>query len=589
MRPITLILSAFGSYAGREEVPFSKLGTGGIYVITGDTGAGKTTLFDAITFALYGQPSGENRLTKNFRSKYAKKDTPTFVNLTFSCKGKEYRIYRNPEYERPAKRGSGMTKQAAGQELYCPDGRVLTRSEEVNQEIVHILGVTKEQFTQIAMIAQGDFLKLLLASTEKRIEIFRKIFNTSVYETLQNRLKGEELQLDRKCRGKNAGMKQDIEGIVCGEHSSFSMQVEKIKENKLPMVEDTKDLLEQLLREDHAGQQKNQDSRETVEQREKKLQEMVTREEQLKKQRAQLSREQEQLAGLEPLIGAAEEALAEAKEQKKSWEKISEQAARLEAVLEQYDQLQDLQRQLKAAKEKEQQFSLSGEGCRKMADKIGKEIQAGKEERSLLENVKVELSNWQNEKENVDRLVLSVKKVSQEYEEYKKIQKEYKQAQEQFLQACKNAGEKRTEYERLNHSFLSAQAGILAADLQEGQPCPVCGATHHLKLAQVSEKTPTEQQLKRAKKLADEATAEETAASQSAAEWKGTFTKLQEQLKKDAKEILDIETLEPIADTLQEKQQYCNAQFSRIRKGLKEAAEKQKRWEELTNLLPKQE
>ena len=172
MRPIRLTMSAFGPYAGKQVLEMESLGTGGLYLITGDTGAGKTTIFDAITFALYGEPSGDNRSASMLRSKYAAPDTPTDVELVFEYAGKQYTVKRSPEYTRRKTRGEGETKQAASAELYLPDGTVETKQTSVNQRIAGILGVNREQFRQIAMIAQGDFLKLLLADTTdcKRIQ-----------------------------------------------------------------------------------------------------------------------------------------------------------------------------------------------------------------------------------------------------------------------------------------------------------------------------------------------------------------------------------------------------------------------------------
>ena len=162
MRPLRLVMSAFGPYASRTELDLDSLGTSGLYLITGDTGAGKTTIFDAITFALYGAASGNNREAAMLRSKYASADTPTEVELTFLYAGKEYYIKRNPEYERPKTRGEGTTAEKANAELRYPDGRVVTKLREVDRAVEEIMGIDRNQFTQIAMIAQGDFLKLLL-------------------------------------------------------------------------------------------------------------------------------------------------------------------------------------------------------------------------------------------------------------------------------------------------------------------------------------------------------------------------------------------------------------------------------------------
>ena len=174
MRPIKLVISAFGPYAQETTVDFEKISSSGLYLICGDTGSGKTTIFDAISFALFGMPTGETRSAANLRSDFADPATKTFVDLTFAYRDKEYRIVRNPRYERPAKRGSGMATEQAAAELHLPDGGVETGSVAVDAKIRETLGVTKSQYEQIAMIAQGEFKKLLNANTKDRADIFRQ-------------------------------------------------------------------------------------------------------------------------------------------------------------------------------------------------------------------------------------------------------------------------------------------------------------------------------------------------------------------------------------------------------------------------------
>jgi exonuclease SbcC len=179
-------MSAFGPYAKTVTLDMDSLGEKGLYLITGDTGAGKTTIFDAITFALYGSASGSNRDASMLRSKYASPETPTEVELTFIYGGKEYYIKRNPEYERPKTRGEGTTTETANAHLRMPDGRDITKVKDVNAEIEKIMGIDKDQFTQIAMIAQGDFRKLLFESTEERKKIFQKILKQHILTYLNS-------------------------------------------------------------------------------------------------------------------------------------------------------------------------------------------------------------------------------------------------------------------------------------------------------------------------------------------------------------------------------------------------------------------
>ena len=250
MRPIKLTVSAFGPYAGRTVLDLDKLGTNGLYLITGDTGAGKTTIFDAITYALYGEASGDNREPSMFRSKYAEADTPTEVELVFSYAEKTYTVKRNPEYDRPKSRGDGFTTQKAEVQLQYPDGRVVTKQRDVDNAIRDIMGINRSQFLQIAMIAQGDFLKLLLAPTEDRKKIFRQIFKTQLYQDLQDRLKRESGQLNDKCEAARSSIKQYIDGISCDENDVLSIEVEKAKSGILPTT-DVIDLVDRLLSQDN--------------------------------------------------------------------------------------------------------------------------------------------------------------------------------------------------------------------------------------------------------------------------------------------------------------------------------------------------
>ena len=208
MKPIKLTLSAFGPYAEETVIDFTALGEDGLYLIAGDTGAGKTTLFDAVSFALYGEASGgrERRKSRTFRSDYAPAGRDTWVELVFSHQGRTWRVLRNPEYERPKRRGEGTTLQTADATLAEVDGNVLIQgAQAVGEKIGELLGLTQDQFTRTVMIAQGDFLKILNASSDERKALFQKLFNTGVYADLQKKLQKmngdctrEQEELDRR-------------------------------------------------------------------------------------------------------------------------------------------------------------------------------------------------------------------------------------------------------------------------------------------------------------------------------------------------------------------------------------------------------
>lgn len=306
MRPLKLTVSAFGPYAGKVVMDLEKLGKQGLYLITGDTGAGKTTIFDAITYALYGEPSGENRDPSMFRSKYAQPDTPTQVELVFSYGGKTYTVRRNPEYERPAKRGGGITTQKAEAELILPDGRVVVKPREVNREIVDIIGLDRGQFAQIAMIAQGDFLKLLLADTKSRQEIFREIFKTRYYMVFQERMKNEAGQLQRDCEAARASVQQYIGGVVCHEDDLCKPTLQKAQAGQLPFPE-TVELIRQLIAQDCEAQEEQQKVLDRLEEELKEISVLLGKAEEAQKTQKKLEAACKAREELLPQVEAAPE------------------------------------------------------------------------------------------------------------------------------------------------------------------------------------------------------------------------------------------------------------------------------------------
>lgn len=339
MRPNQLTISAFGPYADRIILDLDQLGTSGLYLITGDTGAGKTTIFDAITYALYGEASGSQRQPSMFRSKYAAENTPTEVILTFTCFDRQYTVRRNPEYLRPKTRGEGMTTQKADAELTLPDGTILTKPKEVDAKIKEILGIDRSQFLQIAMIAQGDFLKLLLASTEERKKIFRQLFQTKHFYELQEKLKQHSGTLHDKCTAARNSLEQYVGGILCDAASPFTQKVNAAKSGELPMI-DVMDLLKQLLGQDRSQLETLNRTLTALNEKQNDVHRRLEQWEERQKIFKQLEQNEQLLQRHQLLQKEAADRLKEAQDQEPERLQLEEKVTLLRADLPRYDELE---------------------------------------------------------------------------------------------------------------------------------------------------------------------------------------------------------------------------------------------------------
>lgn len=501
MRPLKLTLSAFGPYAGVTELDMQALGESGLYLITGDTGAGKTTIFDAIAFALFGEPSGENREPSMLRSKYARDDTPTQVSLTFSYGGKTYTVTRNPEYERPARRGGGVTLQRADAMLTLPDGSIVTKLRDVNSAIREILGVDRSQFSQIAMIAQGDFLKLLLASTEDRQKIFRDLFRTAPYRALQDRLKSESGALSREYDALKASVLQYMRGVECDADSLHIQECMQARAGEKP-VEEVLALLERLLGEDAAEEAQLSTQRAELDKRIGALDQQLGLAQSVLRDREALAQTEQQLQQQEPIWQVWQKQADEEQLRQPERDQLQAQITAGKALFARYDELDNLCRSLT-----QNQQELNG--IRQEYERRVKDIEVFQ---LKLQKLKEEMAQLADAGELRTRLEADRKQTLERQQKLERLLKEisraealtaaYRTAKASYLAAAEKAQKAQQTWETLNRAFLDSQAGILAQELHPGQPCPVCGSVHHPSPASHSNDAPTEAQLKQAQKTA---------------------------------------------------------------------------------------
>ena len=504
MRPLKLTISAFGPYAGRMELDMEKLGGQGLYLITGDTGAGKTTIFDAITYALYGEASGDSRKPSMFRSKYARPETPTAVELVFAYGGKRYTVKRNPRYLRPKLRGEGLTEEAAGAELIYPDGRVVTKADEVDRDIPEIVGVSREQFMQIAMIAQGDFQKLLLASTDDRKVIFRQIFRTQLFQNLEERLKRDAGALSDRCAAVRSSLAQYMRGIEADELDVLSPEAARARAGELPAADVTA-LLEKLIEQDAAAEAAAEKRKEELDRALGEINGVLGKLEEREKAKAAAEKSRRELELEKARSGELKAKLEAEKNAAPEAERAADEKSKLEAELPRYDALEALRLELGRAGNDLQRREAAHAERTGAWDAAAKALAAQKEELAALAEAGVERQKLASQMEREETRRKRLEALRSDLAERAAGRSSLEKLQREYVGAAEASRAAGAEYEAKSKAFLDEQAGIIAETLEEGKPCPVCGSTEHPRLARKSAHAPTEAQLKRAKTEAEAA------------------------------------------------------------------------------------
>ena len=464
MRPLKLTMCAFGPYADVETLDFETLGTSGLYLITGDTGAGKTTIFDAITFALFGSPSGDSRDAGMLRSKYAKDETSTYVQLTFSYGEKIYTVKRSPDYTRPKKSGDGTRKIPAEAELTMPDGSIIDRIKEVNNTINDIIHLTREQFAQVSMISQGEFRKLLQADTKQRQEIFRDIFKTGLYLTLQKQLSERAKALQVQRSQATLSIQQYIGGILCGDGSALSADTEAARSGQLPIGAVTV-LLDALLQEDSAAQEALMQATAENEALLEDVNAKLTQAGLYEKAQRDLVAHKEAEALTEQQRSQAQEALNAARETLPQQEQLAKEITKLELLLPQYDAVEQKAADFAKRKKELQTATTASATAEQRKAELSSKIETVRAERKTYETVGAE-------KERITAQGREKKEQCQQFKELlllwdtlEKQEQLLKEKQDAYQTASARSTALLQEYERINKAFLDEQAGIIAATL----------------------------------------------------------------------------------------------------------------------------
>lgn len=500
MKPKKLTISAWGPYPGEETIDFDSVGSDGLFLITGPTGGGKTTLFDALSYALYGAVSGKTREKVSVRSDFAVPGTPTFVRLEFCHRGKNYVVVRNPKYSRPKKRGSGEIVEPEKASLFMPDGREYFQVTQVNAQILSILGINHEQFKQVSMIAQGEFMELLTADSSKRVEIFRSIFGTGIFNRIQMILGEKSRALEGEMRELNHRMEEAALGIISGDN-------EALKESALAQEKNYREISVRLW--------------EDIGLLDKKYGGAVKRMEDVNGQIEIMALAQEKISGIKQELGALKERqehcaqrqaqlLAHKPRVDEAFAKKGLMDKELERLALRLEKCGDYIRWSRDFSEKKHVFN-------KLRDELltleGQKENFLKKEKQWQENVQkcqdyieslgdvsgrvLEASNEAGKKKD---LVAAGQEFIRKCSRGIELKGLYEQCQEAYKLADEVYQKTAAAFMSASRASMRAAAGLLARELKDGEPCPVCGAKTHPSPAKAASDVPSEASLKRLEK-----------------------------------------------------------------------------------------
>ena len=535
MRPLQITLQAFGSYADLTVIDFTKT-TENLFLISGNTGAGKTTIFDALVFALYGEASScQNHkegliLQSQFRPLDGKDLKETFVSLTFEENRQHYTVRRVPRQERAKKRGKGVTLINASVTLTLPDGSIYPL-KETDAKLRELIGLTKEQFMQIAMIAQGEFMELLRAKSDDKKKIFRKLFHTELYDEIVR-------EVDRRradCNQNIADMKTQFQTVISrlclppdreeiGDLQEWKQEIEDglflHSEEFLSALQTWNLSLEQevqTLTQNQAKAQQDRDLCRDAVQAAARLSDLFSHLEENEKERALLKQEEEQR--LEAGLPTLEE---EERQAKLQWEQEAENYHRLrervEKALALFQQKEDAQKKCFLLEQKQKAACLALSNIQEEKNSLQGREEKTSSELQLLERASIDLAEFQKQLQRSRELSLQEQNLQLEKKNLLQAESALKEAQETYRRITLSYQQARQTSEQLRSLFLDAQAGLLAASLRDGSPCPVCGSKTHPHPFTLSAQTPLpkEAELKSAEKKTEDLRSKQEEASAAA-------------------------------------------------------------------------
>ena len=499
MKPLKLTMSAFGSYAGKNVIDFTGQQQG-IFLITGDTGAGKTTIFDAITYALYNQTSGGERNGNMMRSQYAQPETETYVELEFLYRGQTYRVRRNPDYKITKTLKNGKIREQKvphSVELTLPDGTVFPEKKNATDaKIIEILGLTADQFSQIVMIAQGDFLKLLYTKSDERKMIFSKLFRTDIYWKIQENLRRKSMEMDERIQENDRAFEQEKSRIILLPESE-ELPLDELVERLRERLKDA--LKEQNLRRANVEELNKKITKyeeinklfvslEKIRQNGKELE---ARQAESKERRQQI----ENARKADKVLVAEQQNLRQQQAVEQSAQAIAKMTETLANDQEMFETLKTQQQEAEAKQKREAADIQKKMLALEQSFPSYEALQNARSEEQQAKKVWEDLGKTSEESFHKKEAGIAALK-----EQQKRQEQVVEQTKKNWEQTSLSASESAKHYEHMYEAFLKEQAGILAENLSAGCPCPVCGSTVHPDPAKLSDHAVTELEVEQAKK-----------------------------------------------------------------------------------------
>ena len=590
MRPIKLVLSAFGPYASKIELDLSKLGENGVYLITGDTGAGKTTIFDAITFALFGKPSGDIRDVKTLRSEYAKEEIETYVELDFVYHDEEYHIYRRPEYTYTHVQKNGEVKQrskATDAYLILPNGERIVKPTEVTKQVEQLLGMKRDQFRQIAMIAQGSFLEILNADTKERGKLFEKVFMTSKYSVLMDRLnqmaKESYLALnDAKLRLQQIISDVRVPEILQEQYAqtleTFAMDdIQPVYDLLDEIIASSKESTEKLQKQKAQIQNQLQKSRKEETEKTKQLQDLLSLEKLLKEKPVK-----EEKANL-----YAERVKNDGEKYHIQIDALKKEQAQIEHELPEYENLTKLSTKLAEIRKQISIISKDLETKTNFKKRLDEDIALKQKEAHTLTDSELSLNKVILKEEEIEKKIYTFHHASMIQSNYQNAVNALKEKTQLLQESTDRKVILQKQYDDAQISYFANQAGLLALRLTKGEPCPVCGSLEHPRPASHSNKLVTEEEINQYKKKVDQAEKEYQITSKACADANLKMNALQNELELVLKSVTEeTVSFEDVQLFIDEHTVQLKKEEKEISTRIKQLQQQSKHYQELQKMIP---